>query len=173
MAKISKKKLLIFGSLAAVSVILGGIYLQKQIKKALKYSYSFSRFVVNKISLQTIDFNVFFNLKNPSKLKYTITQINIDVLIDNTLLASMVNTNEQVIAPMSTTEIGVNVDIKPADLAKGLGEKWTTILANAEKIGDRRMVLKMNFKIGYLGKFLSVNVPYEYSFPLKDIFPKK
>ncbi len=64
MAKISKKKLIIFGSLAAVSLVLGGIYLQKQIKKALEYSYSFSRFVVNKISLQSLDFNVFYNLKN-------------------------------------------------------------------------------------------------------------
>lgn len=173
MAKISKKKLIIFGSLAAVSLVLGGIYLQKQIKKALEYSYSFSRFVVNKISLQSLDFNVFYNLKNPSNIKYTITRIDINVLIDNTIIASMVNTNEQVIAPKSTTEIGVNVDIKPADLAKGLGEKWTTILANAEKIGERRMVLKMNFRIGYLGKFLSVNVPYEYSFPLKKVFPKK
>lgn len=173
MAKISKKKLIIFGSLAAVSLVLGGIYLQKQIKKALEYSYSFSRFVVNKISLQSLDFNVFYNLKNPSNIKYTITRIDINVLIDSTIIASMVNTNEQVIAPKSTTEIGVNVDIKPADLAKGLGEKWTTILANAEKIGERRMVLKMNFRIGYLGKFLSVNVPYEYSFPLKKVFPKK
>jgi LEA14-like dessication related protein len=173
MQKISKKKLIIFGSLAGVSLVLGGLYMHKQIKNALKYSYEFSRFVVNKISFQKLDFNLFFNIKNPSKLKYTIKRINIDVLVDSTLIASIINENEQLIAPQATTEIGVNVDLTPAQLAKSLGEKWTTILANAEKIGDRRMVLKMNFKIGYLGNFLSVNVPYEYSFPLKDIFSKK
>lgn len=172
MAKLSKKQWIVAGAAAVVSIGLAGIYLQKQVKKALTYNYKFSRFKVNKISFNQINFDLFYNLTNPSKMKYVIQSITTKVHINNVEIADIANYRQQEIKPESTTEIGVNVEIEPKELAAAVGQSWATMLRNLDKIGNTKITMDLEIKIGYLGQLLSVTVPYKEQFPLKSILPK-
>jgi len=170
--KLTKTQWLTFAGLAAISVIAGGIYMANQVKAALRYSYSFSRIKLNKINMDAILFDVWFNLNNPSGMNYTIRSISTKVKVGDQIIAEFVNDKSQPILAKATTEIMVSAMIQPKLIVEAGGQKWTSIVRNIDTIGNTQITMEMIFSIGYMGNLLNINVPYTYSFPLKDILPR-
>ena len=166
----TKKQKIIVGGLTLISVFAAFAYIQ--IKKSMNYAYRFSRFKANTVNLNKINFDLYFFLKNPSKITYTIKSITTDVYIDKILLTKIVNFNPQKILPNAETEIGVNVNLNTLELLEKLKLNWSDLILNWEKLDQYMVTMDMKFKIGYRGIF-TITVPYTEKFKLSSLKPTK
>ena len=149
----TKKQKIIVGGLTLISVFAAFAYIQ--IKKSMNYAYRFSRFKANTVNLNKINFDLYFFLKNPSKITYKI-----------------VNFNPQKILPNAETEIGVNVNLNTLELLEKLKLNWSDLILNWEKLDQYMVTMDMKFKIGYRGIF-TITVPYTEKFKLSSLKPTK
>lgn len=153
--KANTKKYVIAGGIALVSVI--GAFAYLQYRKLMDYCLSFKSVKINTISINKINFNIWLNFLNRSKVPFTIISQSYDIYLDDNFITKVMNKAENTILPKKTSTIAVNVDINPSIVLKGIGSNILNMALNLNKITVK---VDMKLKIKVLG--MKFNIPYIY-----------
>ncbi len=155
--KIEKKHIIVVG-LGVISLALAGAYWQY--KKMMNYCIGLNRIQVNNLSGKNADINVYLDFQNKSDLKINIESQEYKVSINNTEITKITNSATQVIAPSSTSIIGVNVKFNP----EKAGTSVLNILASMKPV-----TIKIDIKLKVKLWMITVSIPYIYETTLKEL----
>lgn len=156
------KKLLIYGTLGAISVALLLGYIQYQ--KLMNYVIKFKGIKIKQLTANVFNFDLFINFTNNSDIKFEITEQEYKVFLNDKFVTKLVNNLPTTIVPLSTNVIPVNVNFNPTEVLKLLGSNITTILLSPEKI-----TLKVDIKLKVKLYGIPVSIPYVYVATLKEL----
>lgn len=170
--KLTKNQWLLFGGIAAVSLVAAGVYLTAQLKKAMQYSYEFVRFKVVSASMQNVSYQIVYKINNPSSIKYTINSIETVVKIENTVVTTLTTLIAQPVPAKGSGELIIPGNLNPSDILNALKRNNKRIIRNLANLGQTIVVMDMKINIGLFGTLLNIRVPYQYQFPLKAILPE-
>lgn len=137
-----------------IATSLAGMWVYKQMKKLEDYKVEFQKLVVKKVSKDQIIMDIFMLFTNNSNLGVTLSKQVYDIYANDVYITTMTNNAPNTIDAKSTSSIGMQLDIKPADLiAKGVTNPLQ-LLTKKENI-TIKIVMKYSVKI----LFFSVPIP--------------
>lgn len=151
-------KYIIAGSIALVSIMGALTYLQ--VKKLSSNIFGFRNLIINKLSLNNIDLNIYFKYLNNSDLTFTIKKQTYNIYINGKYLTTASNKLDNVIKTKQESIIGVNVAFNPKEVFSNLG---------LEALDTKNMVIKIVMKIKIKFGFISFTFPYTYEDSLKNM----
>jgi len=131
------------GVVAAFTI--AGSWLAIQAAKLRNYTIKVSGVKVQKLALNRINMNVFFDFTNPSAISIRLREQEYDVYINDMYLTTLVNRAENVIRAKATSEIGVNLDINPVEILQRLKNPQ----AIASLAGQSRLKIVMRIRVRF------------------------
>lgn len=152
---IIKKKYVIAGGIALVSVL--GAFAYLQYKKLMDYCLSFKSIKINTISLTKMNFNLWLNFLNKSNVPFTIVSQTYDVYLDDKIVSNVINKAENKVLPKQTNTIALNVNVNPSKVLNDIGFGAINMALNLNKVIVK---IDMKLKIKILG--VKFNIPYIY-----------
>ena len=158
----TKKKYIIAGAIGLVTILGAIAYLK--LKGLADSMISYKRTKVKSISSKAVSLDVFMLYTNRSDITFTIKEQNYKIFINDQYISRMSNASPNVIKAKSESEIGMRAEFDPSYVAKTLGKSWSDMLLNPDKYTVK---IDMKFKVGF--GFLTITVPYSYSFTLKEM----
>ena len=151
-------------ALGATILIVCASIIYSQVMSAIDYVMKYKYLKVVKISKDVISFNLFFSLKNKSKINYRIKEIVTDIYVNDSFVTKIANFADQPVAAQTTSEIAVNVSLSPEMIAKQAKVKWQGMVLYPDKT---TFTLKTKFKVAY-GP-LWFYVPFDQTMTLKTL----
>lgn len=145
-----------FGGIIAAAVGATAIYVAKQVSKIMNYTLKFRTIKMNKVSADTLDFNVFYDYKNNSDIDIKVVSQEYDVYINNVYIQTMRNYAETILKGNEISEIGFNVNLNLPELDKKLRLNYFNMIADPKKV---RVRIEMKWKI----KFGLFRIPINYT----------
>tara|TARA_R110000868_G_scaffold167297_1_gene401569 strand:- start:497 stop:1006 length:510 start_codon:yes stop_codon:yes gene_type:complete len=128
-----KKKKLIITAVIGLFTITGAIaYWQYQ--KLKKFVLKFKSIKFNKISTDSLNFDLFLDFTNTSNVQFILTNQQYMVYVNDIFVAKVQNTISNKVKAKSTSTIGVNVNLVPKDIAQKVGSGALDILMDKSKI---------------------------------------
>lgn len=159
------KKWLIVGGLGVVSIALAIGYLQY--KKIMNYVLKFKSVKIKKINEKIIDFDLFLFFTNKSDAKFTISEQEYKVYLNDQYVTKLVNSANTIILPKSDSVVGVNVTFQPKEVLDILKQNIFSIITTPEKF---TLKVDMKFKVSIYG--IKVSIPYTYISTIKELMAK-
>lgn len=160
------KKWLIVGGLGVVSIALAIGYLQY--KKIMNYVLKFKSVKIKKINEKIIDFDLFLFFTNKSDAKFTISEQEYKVYLNDQYVTKLVNSANTIILPKSDSLVGVNVTFQPKEVLDILKQNIFSIITTPEKF---TLKVDMKFKVSIYG--IKVSIPYTYISTIKELMAKR
>lgn len=157
-----KKKHVIFGGLALLSLVAAGAYWQYT--KFMEYCLTVARVKFNKLSLTGINMDLFLSFKNPSDLTIEINSQEYTVFINNKEFVKVTNPDKVVILKNATSEIPVNINFNPKGAFDILKLNAVDILSNRDKVQ-----IKFDIKLKASLFYIPFSVPFTYVTNLKEL----
>ena len=152
----NRKALYWIGGTVAVLGVLGTLaYIQY--KKFMKYCMKPSRAKINRISLNSLNFDIWFNFKNTSDVNFTLLGQKYKVYMNGVYITTLSNAAENVVPKGQVSEIGLNVELNPKQVAKDIGLNVFQFIKDWKEI-DVKIDMKMRVKV--FG--IPLTVPYVY-----------
>ncbi len=151
-------------AIAIGTIIFGsaGFLLYEELKKIMKYAVSFKSAKILQLTPNMINANLWFNFKNPSKLKINLNGVKYDVFINNVYATTLENNAKTIILPETTSVLGLNLTMNPTEFIKSLPNPLSAILDLKQL--PLRLVMKFKVKVGPF----TITIPYTYDGKLKD-----
>lgn len=153
--------------LGALGVAVVGYlaYFQVQVNKLMELTYRFQKFRFLNVGLQNVRFTTELVVTNPSNLTFTITGYNLNVQIQDKILATIKGDNLAfTVVANSSVPLPLDVQFNPNVLSQNL----LSVFLDASVINTMqnstipiRVVGTMSVKFGFLG-FKNVPVDYTY-----------
>lgn len=156
------KKWLIVGGLGVVSIALAIGYLQY--KKIMNYVLKFKSVKIKKINEKIVDFDLFLFFTNKSDAKFTISEQEYKVYLNDQYVTKLVNSANAIILPKSDSVVGVNVTFQPKEVLDILKQNIFSIITTPEKF---TLKVDMKFKVSVYG--IKVSIPYTYISTIKEL----
>lgn len=156
-----KPKYLLVGAIGLLS--LSGAALYYQYTKLQETCVKFGKIVLNKISLQNINFDLTLILINKTKIPFTIHSQVYDVYVNDSFITKIQSNVAQKIAVGTPSPVTVNVNINPSDF-KNVNIKITDLLSHRENVNIR---VDVKLLVGLL--FFKIAIPFTYTATLKDL----
>jgi hypothetical protein len=110
------KKIIITTSIfAGIGAIAFGLYkfYKYQLSLAMQYCYKISRYNFNALNQDGINMDLFINIENKSDFSVTIIGYNLDILVNNNKVGTVISKTQYTLANKSITEIGLNILFNP------------------------------------------------------------
>lgn len=137
-----------------IATTLAGVWVYKQMKKLEDYTVAFQKLIVRKITKDQIVMDIYMLFTNNSNLGVTLSKQVYDIYANDVYITTMTNDAPNTIDAKSTSSIGMQLNIKPADLiAKGI----TNPLELLTKKENITIKIVMKYKVKLL--FFSVPIP--------------
>ena len=155
--KIEKKHVIAVG-LGVVSIALAGAYLQY--KRLMNYCIGLKGIKVNKINADQADIDLSLSFQNKSDVKIDILSQEYAVYVNNKLITKASNKKPQIIIPVSTSVISVNIKFDPTQAGQNL---LSAILA----MGNTSIKIDIKLKIKLW--LFTISIPYVYSTSIKEL----
>lgn len=151
-----KKRLLWIGGTVAVLGVLGTLaYIQY--KKFMKYCMKPSSAKINRISLNSLNFDIFFKFFNTSDVNFTLLGQKYKVYMNGVYITTLSNAAQNEVPKKTESEIGLNVELNPKQVAKDIGLNVFEFIKDWKNINVK---IDMKMRVKVFG--LTVNVPYVY-----------
>lgn len=156
------KKILIFGTIAgAVTGIV--IYYRKQVELLQDFDYKIIGGRIEKLKEDDAVIYVKYRVFNKSKLQAIITDLNLDVLIDNTKVANIEEAKDLVVPAKGYSDIEIKIAFSP----KQIGQNILNLAIGFVSKMDSNIRLNgyMKLKAG----FIKTSVPFYYNTTFKEL----
>lgn len=160
------KRYLIAGAIGLVTIT--GAFAYLQYTKLRDFTLKVKNIAIKTISAKVLAFDLFLYFENKSGADFTIVTQNYDVYVNDVFIAKIVNTSPNKVKAKSTSEIGVNVSLSPADIAKKIGSGAIDLLMSPENI-KIRVECEMKAKLWVING----NIKTTYSDTLKNMLAPK
>jgi LEA14-like dessication related protein len=157
-----EKKYIIAGVLGVVSIAVALAYLQY--KKLMDYTIKLKGARLKTFSAKGVVFDLFLNFTNNSSLKFEIVEQQYKAYLNNNFITELVNYSPTVIAPKSTSVIGVNVSFDPTKVLNILNKNYASILLHPETVK-----IKVDVKLKVLLYGFKVSIPFVFEDTLKAL----
>jgi LEA14-like dessication related protein len=159
-----KKKKYIIAAAAIGLVAIAGTFAYLQYQRIMDYVIKIKTLKFKKISLTSLNFDLFLNFENKSDLRFTIEKQIYDVYLNNVFISRVENSSPTVINPKSINVIGLNVSVNPKDAFNKLKKNALNLLTTPDK-----MIIKVVCKLRVKLFIFSINIPYTYEDNIKSI----
>lgn len=157
-----KKKYIIAAAIGLVTITGAFAYLQYQ--RIMDYVIKIKTLKFKKISLNSLNFDLFLNFENKSDLRFTIEKQVYDVYLNNVFISRVENASPTVINPKSINVIGLNVLVNPKDALNKLKKNVLNLLTTPDKL-----IVKVVCKLKVRLFIFSINIPYTYEDSIKNM----
>jgi LEA14-like dessication related protein len=157
-----KKKYIIAAAIGLVTITGAFAYLQYQ--RIMDYVIKIKTLKFKKISLTSLNFDLFLNFENKSDLRFTIEKQVYDVYLNNVFISRVENASSTVINPKSINVIGLNVAVNPKDAFDKLKKNFLNLITTPDKL-----IIKVVCKLKVKLFIFSINIPYTYEDSIKNM----
>ena len=157
-----KKKYIIAAAIGLVTITGAFAYLQYQ--RIMNYVIRVKTLRFKKVSLTSLNFDLFLNFENKSDIRFTIEKQVYDVYLNNVFISRVENSSPTVITPKGVSVIGLNVSVNPKDAFDKLKKNILNLLTTPDKL-IVKVVCKLKVKV----LFFSINLPYTYEDSIKNM----
>ena len=157
-----KKKYIIAAAIGLVTITGAFAYLQYQ--RIMNYVIKIKTLKFKKISLTSLNFDLFLSFENKSDLRFSIEKQVYDVYLNNVFISRVENSSPTVITPKGVSVIGLNVSVNPKDAFDKLKKNFLNLLTTPDKL-IVKVVCKLKVKL----LFFSINLPYTYEDSIKNM----
>lgn len=151
-------------SIVGVAVAGTAIYVAKQVKKMMNYTLTFKSVKVNKFTLDTLDFNAYYDYKNNSDIDIKLAEQEYDIYMNDVYITTLKNYQENILKANATSELGFNVNLNLPELDKKLRINYVKMLADPKAV---KLRIEMRWKIRF--GFLKIPISYTWNTDLKQI----
>ncbi len=132
----------------------------QKFKKLLDFAITFNKMNIKNASINNINLDLFVNFKNTADIPVKVVFQSYNIYLNSTLLNTITNDKEQLIKPLDTSVLGVNVNFNPQQL----GQKFLDQLLQGTAI-KINIIAKFKIRIS----FFTINILYPYSIDLTTI----
>jgi LEA14-like dessication related protein len=155
-----KKALLFLGIAGAGAGIY--FYYKQQIDDLMNFTYEIIGYGIDKLTLADATIRLTIRVHSTSKLSATITNLNLDVYMDDVKLGNVQEVNPIIIPAMGYSDVEVKVNFSPVQI----GQNAINLIQNYAQKNDSviRTAGYMKVKAG----FVSTSVPFEYTTTIKE-----
>lgn len=160
--KPTTKKYLIAGAIGIVTIAGALAYLQYQ--KLMDFTLKFKRIIVRNIAANYFNFDIVLDFFNKANMNFRVVSQEYDVYLNNIYITKLKSDKDILIKAKSSSEIPLNVELKPEDVVKNLN---VSLLQNPKKY-----IIKIDAKLKVKFWFFKVNVPFTYSDTLENMMAK-
>jgi LEA14-like dessication related protein len=151
-------------SVVGVAVAGTAMYVTKQVKKMMDYTLIFKSVKVNKLTLDTLDFNSYFDYKNNSDIDIKLSEQEYDIYVNEVYITTLRNYQENILKANSVSELGFNINLNLPDLDKKLKVNYFKMIAEPKAVKIR---VEMKWKVRF-GLF-KIPIKYSWNTNLKEI----
>lgn len=159
-----RSKIIIATTVVLTGLVIGGIWLKKQVSKILDYKLTFKNIKLISATPKRVSFNVFFDFLNKSDININLSEQVYDIYINDKLVNTLSNYSENILAKNSVSPIGFNVDLDFNEINKTIKMDYTKMLLNPKDVLIK-IDMKWKAKLG----FIKVPVGYVWETNLKEI----
>jgi LEA14-like dessication related protein len=156
------KKYLIGGLIGLVTVTGAIAYIQYQ--RLMNYVLSFKKIFIRTVNANYINFDLILGFENKSNVAFSIERQEYDVYVNDVYITKLKNNNPVKIDASKTSDLLLNIELNPKDLAAKLNKNILVLLAAPDKLK-----IKVDCKLKVKLWFFTVNIPYVYEDTLKNI----
>lgn len=160
-----KKALIFIGIAGAVTGIV--IYYKKQVALLEDFAYKIIGIRFDKLpktDAEDFIFYVKYRVWNKSKLQATITDMNLDVLMDNTRIANVEEEKDILVPANGYSDVEIKVIVNPKEI------KTNVLNLAIGFAGQMNSTIRLNGYLKLKAGFIKTSVPFSYSTTLKEIF---
>lgn len=151
--------------IGGLGLAIGGYvyYIKKQAEKLMALEYRFQKIKFVNVGLSNVKIRAEIVLNNPSDVKFTINDYNIDILFKGTKVANIKKSNlNTTLAPNGVATLPFEMQLDPVSVTQNL----LSVLLSSLTLGEEqpkgvRFVGKISGKFGLIG-FKNIDVDYTY-----------
>lgn len=154
----------VLGGIIAAAVGATAVYVAKQVSKIMNYKLTFKTVKVNKMTRDTLDFNVYYDYLNKSDIDIKLASQEYDVYINDVYIQTLRNYSENVLKANAVSELGFNVNLNLPELDKKLKVNYFNMIADPKKVKIR---VEMRWKVRF-GIF-KIPISYTWNTDMKEI----
>lgn len=161
-----ERKYIIASAIGIVTIAGALAYLQY--KKLMNYTLKFKGLKIRKLSFTDFDFDIILDFVNKSKINFIIERQEYDVYVNKTFVSKLKNDRPTQINALSSSPLVLSVKVNPKDVLQKLGLNAVNLTLNAGKT-----IIKVDAKLKVKLWFFTINIPFVYEMPLKDMITKQ
>jgi hypothetical protein len=151
--------------IGGLGLAIGGYvyYMKKQAEKLMALEYRFQKIKFVNVGLSNVKIRAEIVLNNPSDVKFTINDYNIDILFKGTKIANVQKSNlNTILVPNGVATLPFEMQLDPVSVTQNL----LSVLLSSLTLGQEqpkgvRFVGKISGKFGLIG-FKNIDVDYTY-----------
>lgn len=151
--------------IGGLGLAIGGYvyYMKKQAEKLMALEYRFQKIKFVNVGLSNVKIRAEIVLNNPSDVKFTINDYNIDILFKGTKVANIKKSNlNTTLAPNGVATLPFEMQLDPVSVTQNLlSVLLSSLTLNEEQPKGVRFVGKISGKFGLIG-FKNIDVDYTY-----------
>ena len=151
--------------IGGLGLAIGGYvyYMKKQAEKLMALEYRFQKIKFVNVGLSNVKIRAEIVLNNPSDVKFTINDYNIDIIFKGTKIANVQKSNlNTILVPNGVATLPFEMQLDPVSVTQNL----LSVLLSSLSLGQEqpkgvRFVGKISGKFGLIG-FKNIDVDYTY-----------
>ena len=151
--------------IGGLGLAIGGYvyYMKKQAEKLMALEYRFQKIKFVNVGLSNVKIRAEIVLNNPSDVKFTINDYNIDIIFKGTKIANVQKSNlNTILVPNGVATLPFEMQLDPVSVTQNL----LSVLLSSLTLGQEqpkgvRFVGKISGKFGLIG-FKNIDVDYTY-----------
>jgi len=151
--------------IGGLGLAIGGYvyYIKKQAEKLMALEYRFQKIKFVNVGLSNVKIRAEIVLNNPSDVKFTINDYNIDIIFKGTKIANVEKSNlNTILVPNGVATLPFEMQLDPVSVTQNL----LSVLLSSLTLGQEqpkgvRFVGKISGKFGLIG-FKNIDVDYTY-----------
>jgi len=157
---------LIVGGLGIIGYALYRYYM-RQLNFLKDITYQITGLNIKSVTQSLVSMDISAKIYNASNVEATVTQMYLDVFINDVRVGNVNEVKEILILPQKSTDITFNFQFNPRLIGKNVRE---VILSS---INSKDIMIKFNGYVKVRSSFISATIPFEYQNNLKSYLKKK
>ena len=154
----------VLGGIIVAAVGATAVYVSKQVAKIMNYTLTFKTIKVNKMTRDTLDFNVYYDYTNKSDIDIKLASQEYDVYINDVYIQTLRNYTENVLKANAVSELGFNVNLNLPELDKKIRVNYFNMITDPKKV-KIRIDMKWRVRFG----IFKIPVNYTWNTNMKEI----
>lgn len=156
---------LIVGGLGVIGYALYRYYM-KQLNFLKDITYQVTGLNIRSITASLVSMDISARIYNASNVEATVTQMYLDVFINDIRVGNVNEVKDILILPQQTTDITFNFQFNPRLIGKNILDVITTSLTSKD------VRIKFNGYVKVKSAFIAATIPFEYENNLKSYLKK-
>ena len=167
------KKVLVWTGV--LSIIAVGVFFSakamQQISLLKKFCIKFRSAKINTFGWNNASINLTVGFKNKSDIFITLKELNLSILVNNSEVAKVNQSVEQLVGPNSWNDVSFDVIFAPSNILSNL---FNSNILNAALFDFSKLIINAKGSVGISTQYFGISsLPIDISKPLNEILNKK